>query len=219
MKVYKLTDQRMKTRDGFQYRLNRVRVAPGIGELCTAGWLHGYSDPLLAVLLNPVHADIQNPRLFEAEASGATKDDCGLKLGVQRLTLRKEMPLPVVTTAQRVRFAIFCALGIPQSPEFVRWANRWLSGEDRSPEAATAAAAAEAAEAAARAAAAQTAAWSAARAAAARVAARVAARAADAAAWAAAWAAEVAAAEAAAWAAAAAPLDLITLARKAMEEA
>jgi hypothetical protein len=211
MKVYKLTDQKMQTRDGFQYRLNRVRVAPGVGELCTAGWLHGYSDPLLAVLLNPVHADVQNPRLFEAEASGATQDDCGLKLGVQRLTLRKEIPLPVVTTSQRIRFAILCALGIPQSPEFVRWATRWLSGEDRSPEAAAAAAeAARVAEAraaarAARAAEVESPAW--------------AAEAAEAAAWAAARAAAWSAAAAAAAAEASAPLDLIDLARKAMEEA
>jgi hypothetical protein len=201
MKVYKLTDQNMQTRGGFQWTIDIERDAPGVGPLCSSGWLHCYSDPLLAVFLNPAHASINNPRLFEAEASGVSKDDAGLKLGVQKLTLRREMPLPSVTLEQRVRFAVLCALSVCEVPHFVNWAEKWLSGEDRSAESARAASAS---------------AWAVAESAA------VAASAAAAAKWAAeeTWAAVAAAAVASAkWAAARTvgkPLDLIAMAKKAV---
>ena len=57
MKGYKLTNQEMQTHNGFQWELGEWQETSGEGGLCGPGWLHYYSDPLLAVLLNPIHAD------------------------------------------------------------------------------------------------------------------------------------------------------------------
>ena len=164
MKLYKLTDQNMRTYAGFQWELSTERTATGGGPLCTNAWLHAYTDPLLAVLLNPIHADIQKPRLFECDGDvGAT--DHGLKVGCTALTLKKEMPLPETTTEQRVRFGILCAKEVCRGPAWLEWADAWLDGDDRSARAAAEATAWSATRAAAWSAtraAAEAAAWAAA---------------------------------------------------------
>ena len=110
------------------------------GRTLRAGWLHCYADPLLAVLLNPIHADYENPRLFRARVGRKSKHDHGLKSGYTKMTLIEEIPLPAISTAQRVRFATLCAMKVYQDPGFVQWGENWLSGKDRSAEAAEAAA-------------------------------------------------------------------------------
>jgi hypothetical protein len=67
------------------------------------------------------------------------------------LTIVAEKPLPEITTAQRAHWAILVSLEVPQPEGYRAWAEGWLSGADRSAEAAMAAraAAAEAAWAAA----------------------------------------------------------------------
>ena len=154
---YKLTDENMKTHNGFQWELNKWYKADGDGDLCTKHWLHFYHHPLLAVLLNPTHANISGTlRLFEAEVEGDTKDDFGLKCGFTHARLIKEIPVPQFTLTQRVAFSIYAALITHKEKSFVIWAENWLSGKDRSKRAAqaarAAAQAARAAEAAARAA-------------------------------------------------------------------
>jgi hypothetical protein len=184
MICYKLTDQNAQTKNATQWGRNVTHTAPGTGELCSSGWLHAYTDPLLAVLLNPTHANIQNPRLWEARGGGRHKDDRGLKIGFENLTTIKELPLPDVTLTQRVAFGILCALEVETNTKWRAWATAWIDGTDRSRAAYTAYTAA--------------------------------ARAAYTAIAAAAYAAAYAAA-AAAYAHAEKPLDLIAIARKAME--
>ena len=38
--------------------------------LCTAGFIHFYRDPLLAILMNPIHANFAKLRLWECEVQG-----------------------------------------------------------------------------------------------------------------------------------------------------
>jgi hypothetical protein len=219
MKLYKLTDQAGRTRNGTQWGDNVTHRATGAAnqDLCTDGWIHAYEHPLIACLLNPIHADIAKPRLWEARGR-VGKRDGQLKCGCRTLTTVAELALPEISTAQCVRFAIACAW--PRAAaEWRIWARGWLNNSDRT------AAAAEAAEAAARAAeaaaaevaaraAAEAAAEVAARAAAAEVAAEAAA--AVAAAWAVAAAEAAARAAAAAWAVAA--LNIIACAEWAMTD-
>ena len=195
--LYKLTNKNMQTYGGCQWVLNEEKTASGEGDLCTAGWLHAYTHPLLAALLNLIHADFPAPRLFKAQGT-VGKTDGQLKVGCTKLTLTEELPLPEITTNQRIRFAILCAQQVVSTtcPEWSKWAAGWLSGEDRSQAAAQAAAAVRSA-AAARSAAARSAAQ-------------------------AAWAAGTAA-EAAQWAwtaaeAAGKELDLVALAEQAIRE-
>ena len=204
---YKLTNQDMTTHNGYKWEINKwrkVNAKDGDGNLCSGSFLHAYTDPVLAIFLNPIHANISNMRLFRAEGRGRFADDNGLKIGYSQMRLVEELPVKMPTTEQRVKFAILCAMEVYEHPDFLDWCHKWLIGEDRSEDRSEAAAWA-AARAAARAA---RAAWAAARAA---------ARAAWAAAWAAAEAAEAAAEAAEAAAEARKQIDLIAIARKAME--
>ena len=147
MNLYKLTDQNMKTYDDCQWTIGVKRVAPGAGPLCSGAYLHAYTDPLLAVLLNPIHADFAQPRLFLAEGA-VEKTDRGLKVGCTELTITEELPPPPISMTQRVAFGILAAKAVYTNPDWTRWADAWLDGSDRTTLAARAArwAAAEAAE-------------------------------------------------------------------------
>ena len=203
-KLYKLTDQNNQTMNCTQWGKGVTHQTTGIPSgLCSEGWLHAYEHPLLAVLFNPIHANFRNPRLWEAEGEGELLRERQLKCGVTKLTTVKEMQLPEVTTEQRVRFAILCCKAVCEDEKWNAWADKWLSGEDRSESSAEAAsaAAAEAAEAA----------WAAAWAEAAEAASWAAARVAAWAAWAAAWASEAAADKSDS------TLDLIAVAKQACD--
>ena len=147
--IYKLTDSCGKTRNDTQWGPGVSHSGTGVGELCGPGWIHAYEHPLVAVLMNPIHANIQNPRLWEAEGEIAMRDG-QLKCGCKTLTTVREIPLPSITTETRVRFAILCAKEECADLPWNAWADRWLSGEDRSEAAAGAAAEAARAEAAYR---------------------------------------------------------------------
>ena len=206
--VYKLTTKDMTTHAGCQWVVGELVETNGVGELCGPGWLHCYSDPLVALMHNPIHADIDEPRLWRCEAEGSMKDDRGLKRGYTRLRLVEEMPTEAVTIRQRVLYAILCTRAVLSRgtiPVWDAWADAYMAGDVTEAAAwAAAARAARAAETRARAAAAE-----AARAARAEAAAWAARAAAEAAAW---------AARAAVEAVGAANLDFPALARQAMEE-
>lgn len=133
MIAYKLTDENMQTHRGFQWEMNKKVITNGKGELCGPGWLHFYSHPLLAVLLNSIHADIPlgDLRLFEAEVGGKKKEDKGLKEGWTEAMLVREIPVPHITANQRIAFTLFCMLEASPEPAFVSWAEGWLSGKYR----------------------------------------------------------------------------------------
>ena len=130
--LYKLADQSNQTENQTQWGEGVTHTTTGIpAKLCSAGWLHAYEHPLLAVLLNPIHANFLAPRLWLAEGKGEVLREGQLKCGVKELTTIREIPLPVVTIEQRVRFAILCAKAVYRNKRWNAWADAWLSGEDR----------------------------------------------------------------------------------------
>ena len=162
MKCYKLTDKNNQTRNGTQWGHNVSHSAEGKGEnLCSDGWIHFYTNPLIALLLNPIHANFSSPKLWEAESSGEELHE-SLKSGCKTLTTIEEIPLPEISMTQKIAFGILCAKEVFKNKEWNLWADKWLSGEDRTKKSASAAAyaaayaaaAADAADAAAAAAAA-----------------------------------------------------------------
>lgn len=198
MIVYKLTDSEGYTRRGYNNETlwgeGVTHEALGVGvAMCTDSVLHFYDSPEVAALMNEAHADIKNPVCWESEIDATAVHD-GLKGGAKRLTTLRRIDLPVITYVQAVEIALRITMRLPGLPaEWTEWAGKWLSGIDRSKEAAWAAVAAEAVVAAE------------ARAVEAEARAAV-ALAAEAAAWAAvavgvAWAAKANAVEAVAWAA------------------
>ena len=212
---YKLTDKDGYTRKGKENEClwgeNITHTATGKGShLCSRDLIHVYRNPLIASFMNPSHADFKNPLLWECEANGECAHEGQLKSGFKTVTTIRRIDLPVITLEQRIRISIYCALKQYSALSFVKWANAWLDGSDRSARAARAACA-EAAEAAAQAAraaewAAQAAEWAAREAAqAARAACAEAAEAAARAAWAATRAAE-------------AKFDLLTIIKSVVEE-
>ena len=156
-KLYKLTDKQGRTRAGKDNELTWAvgveHKTAGMGtRLCTADVIHAYEHPLIAVLMNPVHA-MFNPatmRLFVAEGEIVARD-AQLKCGVHALKIVEEIPVPTFTTEQRVKFAILCAKQVCKDAAWNAWADKWLSG-DRSARGAETARAAWAALAAAKAA-------------------------------------------------------------------
>ena len=138
-KLYKLTDENGRTRGGTQWGPGISNGGTGIGGLCGPGYVHAYENPLLAVLLNPIHGDFENPRMWEAEGETAKRDG-QIKCGCVTLTTVREIPLPAITATQRVRFAILCAKSVFKDADWNVWADNWLSGKDRSARAAWAAA-------------------------------------------------------------------------------
>ena len=133
MKAFKLTDRADQTYGGCQWGEGVEHTAPGKGELCTNGWIHCTTHPLLAVLLNPIQGgyDLKTAHLWRCKATGKIKNGNGLKFGATKVKTIKRVSLPRITTEQRIRFGILCALEVYQVEHFVQWAQSWLSGEDR----------------------------------------------------------------------------------------
>ena len=132
MKLYKLTDKKDQTKNATQWGTGITHTANGEGDLCGPGWLHAYEDPLPAVLHNPIHGAFIDPHLWEAEGAGEVLRDGQMKIGVTRLTTVKRIDLPTISTVQAIAYAILCGKAVCDNVEWNRWADRWLSGEDRS---------------------------------------------------------------------------------------
>ena len=168
--MYKLLTQDMKSHRGFQWEINKeYRIDKHGNELCSDQVFHCYSHPILAILLNPIHANIDNPRLFEIEVDAIVNDD-GLKYGTKIQKLVRELEVPQLDIMTKVDFSIRIAMEVYKEQGFTTWADNFLNRIDTTEAAARAAA--WAAWAAAEAAA-EAAAW------AARAAARAAAEAAE----------------------------------------
>jgi hypothetical protein len=83
-------------------------------------------------------AHVKEPKtFFEAEGDVVVSD--GTKVGCRSLTVTGTFVLPEVSVTQRTAFGILCTLKIYRETTFVQWAERWLSGADRSDVAAHAA--------------------------------------------------------------------------------
>ena len=130
-KLYKLTNQCSQTFGQCQWGENVPHAAPGNGKLCSSAWLHAYTHPVLALLLNPIHANIADPQLWECEGTVGITDH-GLKVGCTSLTTLRQLPVPKITSVNRVAFAIGCAYNVYSDYSWVEWARRWVLNRDRS---------------------------------------------------------------------------------------
>lgn len=142
MKYYKLLTQEMTSYNNTEWKLNETITVEKEGvEMCTDQVLHCYNHPLLAVVFNPIHANIKNPKLFEINVDKIVNTD-GLKFASKSQTLIKEIPLPEISLEQRIEFGIRVVKLVYKDEKWNLWADRWLNGEDRSKESAATARAA-----------------------------------------------------------------------------
>ena len=134
-KLYKLTTQDNKTRKGCYNECvwgeGVSHSGTGEGDLCGPGFIHAYDNPYLAVLLNPIHAEVSYPKIWEAEGD-VVKNDRGLKVGCITLTTIKIIPLPIISNTQKVAFGILCAKEVYKESIWTTWADNWLNNVDRS---------------------------------------------------------------------------------------
>jgi hypothetical protein len=114
MKLYKLTTKEHTTYRGSMHwkvgKTNKVEKCKN-PQLCTGQVVHAYKNRNLALLLNPVHANIDDPVLWECEGKIVVEDFD--KVGVFSLKANKILRLPKWHTERRkdvvVMFAILCA--------------------------------------------------------------------------------------------------------------
>ncbi len=131
--LYKLTDQNRYTRQWTRWGRNVTHTASGEGDrLCTDGVIHAYRSPLVAVLMNPAHANFESPRLWLAV--GDVVIDDGTKCGVKTLTTLHPMPLPRISKTQNHAFGVLCALEVAVLPFARQWLTNWLADIDRTAE-------------------------------------------------------------------------------------
>ena len=110
-----------------QWGENVAHHAQGQGsKFYSKNYIYVYDNPLLAVLLNPIHANFPWPLLWEADAVDV-QSDRGLKFGAKEVTTLHQIASPEVSTEQTVRFGILCALAVSQKAQFQSWAEAWLS--------------------------------------------------------------------------------------------
>jgi hypothetical protein len=140
----KLTDATGRTYGGQRWEPG-VRVACGDPDApmmpCSAGVIHCYAGATeaealaLAVLLDPNHgrfgAGARVARVWRFVPEGAVIDR-GDKAICRAGCVTEELTAPQPTTEQHVEFGIRATLLVPQPDSYVEWAERWLSGADRS---------------------------------------------------------------------------------------
>lgn len=132
---YKLLTQDFTTHRGTRWKGDNgefitVRAVGTGNRLCTDDVIHFYDHPVLAVLFNPLHADIKSPVLVVIEIDSEVAHD-GLKGGCKQAKIVEILKLPDITPSQKVEFAIRCAKVVYKNAEWNKWADAWLSGENR----------------------------------------------------------------------------------------
>jgi hypothetical protein len=135
MTCCKLTDKHDQTRNETQWGEGISHETSGVGALCGPGWLHYYDDPLLAVLLNPLHGnfDPETMHLWECLPGGTIREDRGLKFACTKLKTLVQITVPQISTRQRVAFGVLCASKVYKKWEKLDkdktwhyWATEWL---------------------------------------------------------------------------------------------
>jgi len=119
---------------------NVTHETDGSGDLCSKGWIHYYDDPLLAVIFNSIHANFDPANMWTCEILGEVKENRGVKFGTTKLMTIKRITIPEISLVQKVCFGILCSKNIYKNKYWNQWADNYLSGKDRTPNAAYAAA-------------------------------------------------------------------------------
>jgi len=116
MKLYKLTEKDMTTYKHSTLWGEGVTNSTEKREnpvLCSADVLHAYTNLNLAYLMNPIHANVSSPLVYEAEGEVVVQDFG--KVGCFSLTTLRQIPAPEWTRSKYlsrkvpVRFAVLCA--------------------------------------------------------------------------------------------------------------
>ncbi len=134
MRKYILTDPQGMAANGKRVAVGKVTHSIGapndiysqVAKLCA-------DSPLLAVLQNPTYRPDAGHHLFQIDQweVSVTGDK------PRAYTVIKELPPPQeISLLQRLAFAILALVEVYREPAYLKWADNWLSGADRSANAA-----------------------------------------------------------------------------------
>ncbi len=123
MQTYLLTDVNGRSRRGTTIETNRTNGKRQFGGDVVSQNIWECADtPLLAVMINPLHAESVYPRLFEIRGFGQEQNE------IYRI---RETGLPKVLPEQKLVFAMYCLRSLTPDAVFVAWVERWLANIDR----------------------------------------------------------------------------------------
>ena len=112
--LYKLTDAKGMTQNDTKWAVGTTNKHKKCEDpqLCSGDVFHAYTNINLAYLLNPNHANIDNPVLWECTGNVAVKDYG--KVGCFSLTITKRLHTPKWVKSDKsnlvkVAFAVLCA--------------------------------------------------------------------------------------------------------------
>lgn len=133
MKKYKITNQDMTTYADCKWEIGvKKEIAIPGNTLCSDQVFHFYDSPEIAVLLNPIFYNYKNYRMWEIDGDEVSHD--GLKGGSKWQTLVREVRVPIIALEKKIQIAILLTHKIAKCtiPEWNKWADAYLSGDDRS---------------------------------------------------------------------------------------
>jgi hypothetical protein len=90
------------------------------------------TSPLVAIMLNPWHAQLEKPKMLELHFASIAIDtsDPTIRMNV------REVEVPETTTDQKIIFALMVVSEVYRNDQFNLWAEKWINGSDRSAESA-----------------------------------------------------------------------------------
>ena len=138
---YKYMNARDRTQGGMRWGKGVTNRAIGDRfKLCADGVIHYYRSKYVAALMDPIQGQYTCSeyimRICKVEGEEITD---GIKYGARVVTTGRKVKPVEYTLEQRVEIAIRVSLLLDQPESYREWAQRWLSGEDRSAHAAGAA--------------------------------------------------------------------------------
>jgi hypothetical protein len=123
MKLYRLTERNCG-KEGVTIS------ATGKGEISGIGFIRVYDHPLIAVLMNPIHGNIDEPIMWEVKGEIKIKGS-QLECACVSVTALRQIPIMIIPRERRIRFAILSAKSVSRNNQWIKWADDWLAGTDR----------------------------------------------------------------------------------------
>lgn len=85
------------------------------------------TSPLVAIMLNPWHAQLGKPKMLEMQFTTVAVDSSAPTISMDV----REVDVPETTTDQKIIFALMVISEVYGNKQFNQWAAKWINGSDR----------------------------------------------------------------------------------------
>jgi len=129
--AYKFLTPQLTSYNDFKWEIGETYTIDRPGnEMCSRDVFHCYNHPLLAEFMMPFHLSGKDYDLYKIEVPEFVNSD-GLKFASKSQKVIKKVERPVITKENRIEIAIRVAKLVCVNAEWNEWADKWLTGEDR----------------------------------------------------------------------------------------